>query len=120
MAEIIEVTRNSRTTITRVLRNTRDQRTPTDPVDISAFKIMFSAKQRLSDPDEAALFDILATIIDGPNGVYELALSTPETNIIPKTYFGEIRWWEDGDDTKPPHDRIPVDYVVLEAVDSIV
>lgn len=120
MAERIEVTRNTRVTITRILKKARDQRTPIDPVDITAFKIQFAAKFRLTDPDSAKLFDITATIIDGPTGVYELELSTPQTNLLPAIYFGEIRWWEDGDDTKPPHDRIPVAYEVLAAVDSVV
>jgi hypothetical protein len=99
----------------------RDPRLSAVPIDVTGFALRFIVKRDLEDSDANALFDTLATI-DGlaTSGTFRVDLTLEHTGLVPGRYPGEIRWWDDGVQTKPPTDAETVSYVVDEAVDKIV
>ena len=119
MTDTITVRQNSRPTITRVLRDFRNEDDPTARVNIAAYAFQFIVKKNVGDPDSRALFDLAATILGGgTDGRYQFALTMAHTGFAPGRYVGEIRWWTDGDMTKPPSDAVSVDYAVEAAIDA--
>lgn len=119
MTDTITVRQNSRPTITRVLRDFRNENAPTARVNIAAYAFKFIVKKNIGDPDSRALFDLAGTILGGgTDGRYQFVLTLSHTGLAPNRYPGEIRWWNDGDMTKPPTDAVSVDYAVEAAVDA--
>ena len=118
--EILSVVQNSDMQVFRILKKFRDEREPDGPEDITGWVIRFSAKRHVTDSDAGKLFDIAATIVDAPNGVYRLDLTPIQTHLIAGTYFGEIRWWTAAPAAgEPPADRRSVDYVIQAAIGAV-
>lgn len=115
MTKPIEVTEYTTPTETLVLLKSRDATQPTEVEDISAYTIKLIVKADVDFDDDQAFFELEATIVDGPEGVYRFDFGMNETSIPPGTWPGEIRIWT-GPTTDPAADAIPVNFTVVPAV----
>lgn len=115
----IKVRENSSPTFKSVLRDFRNQEDPAKAVDVTGYEIRLTVKPLLDSPDSEAFFDLVATLPDPTNGVFQFDLSPAHTALRPDTYVGEIRWWKTGTPVagEPPTDAIEVIYTVFPAVD---
>lgn len=120
MAETISVVENTRPKERRILRqDVRDQSAGSERVDITGYVFKLIVKSNVDLPDSRAFFDLAATLFDAVNGVYDFDFTIAHTGLAPRSYPGEIRYWDDGDETKQPTDRILINYVVEGAVQSV-
>lgn len=113
--ESIRVVRMTAPVQTRILKTSRDERTPTGAEDITGYTIKLIVKNSLEDADARALFDLAATLVTATAGVYKFTFTTAHTCLPAGTYPGQIRWWTSGS-TVAPADSIDVDFVVVDAV----
>jgi len=118
MADEIRVISNTRPTVYRILRKLRDERDPQGVVDITDYTIKLIVKNRLSELDEQAHFDLTATLEDEAGGVYSFAFTTEHTCLAEGRYPGQIRWWSDPSPAGPPDAAIEVDFVVVGSVEQ--
>jgi len=121
MADILlSVRQNTRPTITRVMRDFRNESNPGAVVNITGYALKLSVKREITDADTDAIFDLSASIVTAASGTYRFTL-TPEHTFLPAgVYPGEIRWWTDGTTTNPPHDALSVDFEIQASVDQVV
>jgi hypothetical protein len=121
MADILlSVRQNTRPTITRVMRDFRNESNPNAVVNITGYALKLSVKRAITDADSDAVFDLSASIVTAASGTYRFTL-TPEHTFLPTgVYPGEIRWWTDGTTTNPPHDALSVDFEIQTSVDQVV
>ena len=121
MADIrLSVRQNTRPTITRVMRDFRNESNPNAVVNITGYALKLSVKRAITDADSDAVFDLSASIVTAASGTYRFTL-TPEHTFLPAgVYPGEIRWWTDGTTTNPPHDALSVDFEIQASVDQVV
>lgn len=61
------------------------------PLDITGYKILFTAKEKITDLDAAAKIAVEATITDATNGKATLSLSVTNTNLPPASYIYDIK-----------------------------
>lgn len=122
MAEkTITVRELSRPTVTlQLLQNFRDESATSAAVNITGYAFKLIVKRDLDDADARAYFDLAGTIVAAASGTVKFDLTLEHTALPAGTYPAEVRWWADGDTTKPPSDAFSVDYVVERAVDSVV
>jgi hypothetical protein len=114
----IRVVRNTRPTVYRILRKFRDERNPQNAVDITDYTIKLIVKNRLSELDAQAHFDLAAVLEDEAAGVYSFVFTTVHTCLPAGRYPGQIRWWSDPSPAGPPDDAIDVDFVVDDSVEN--
>lgn len=112
--ESIRVIRMTQPVVTRILKQFRDERLASVPLDITGYTIKLIVKNALSDDDARALFDLAATLVTAAGGVYRFTFTTAHTCLPAATYPGQIRWWSGGA-TVAPTDSQDVDFVVVEA-----
>ena len=92
---------------------------PGDAVDITSYAFKLTVKNDIDDVDANALINKAATIIDALDGVFEFSLSPSETALAPDIYrAAEVRWWDDGNEVKPPSDAQRISYTIQAAVDK--
>ncbi len=118
--KLITVRENSRPFLTFEMVDFRNEVDPTLAVDITGWAFRLVVKNDIDDPDAQALVDLAGVIVSAPAGTFSFTLTTAHTSLAPGTYVGEIRWWEDGVTTNPPHDAWRVSYTVQKAVDNTV
>ncbi len=86
-------------------------------VNLTGATLKFAAKRAFNDPDSQKLFDVTATVVDGPNGKYRLDFTRNATSFPPATYVAELRQWNSGVATTNPANRTELsNYVVEDAV----
>jgi len=112
-----KVVRNTRPAEIRIIKNTRDESQKDAPLDITGYTIKLMVKNALGDADDEAIFDLEATIVDGPAGKFQLQFTTEHTCLARATYPADLRLWS-GTQTGPPDDAIPVGFVVIESVEK--
>jgi hypothetical protein len=117
MSETITVRYNSTPTITRILKDARNEIDEDAALDITGYTIKLIVKQSLDLADSRAWFDLSASIVTAASGTYKFELTPAHTCLPEGTWYGEIRWWS-GDATYPPDDAIQVDFVVEGPVDK--
>ena len=62
-----------------------------DPVDVSGYKVMFTAKADTGDADNAAKISKTITVTDGTSGEVELVLSASDTDIDAGIYVYDVQ-----------------------------
>jgi hypothetical protein len=61
------------------------------PTDITGWKILFTAKEKITDVDASAKIAVAATITDAENGEATLSLSVTNTDLTPGSYIYDIK-----------------------------
>ena len=61
------------------------------PIDITGWKILFTAKEKITDLDASAKIAVAATITDATNGKATLSLSVTNTDLPPASYIYDIK-----------------------------
>ena len=59
--------------------------------NITGWKILFTAKEKITDLDAAAKIAVAATIVDATNGEALISLSTTHTDLPPASYIYDIK-----------------------------
>lgn len=116
MAETIELVGMTAPSITKILRDSRNESSPDSIVDITGYTIRLIVKQNTDIPDSRAHFTLDATLVTPTGGVYRFDFTTRHTGLPPGTYPGEIRWWP-GSTSSPAKDAVPVDFIITEPLD---
>jgi hypothetical protein len=114
-SEAIEVVRMTKPEIIRILYKTRDESNPKTPFNIYGYTIKLIVKNKLSDIDARALFDLAATIVTDSAGTYKFTLTTAHTCLPAGTYPGQLRWWS-GSSAVAPDDSIDISFIVTDSV----
>jgi hypothetical protein len=97
---------------------------PEGAVDITnyVFKLLVKYDSTPGEfTDAQAAVDATGAIVTAASGIFKFDLSVHHTNLPPGTWPGEIRFWTSSPASgEPPDGVLTVDYVVEEAIDSVV
>lgn len=122
----ITVRRLTTPTRTFVLTNSDlgDEEDPETVVDITNYVFKLLVKYDVTPgefTDAQAAVDVTGSIVTAADGTFKFDLAVHQTNLPPGTWPGEIRFWNSTPATgEPPDGVLTVDYIVEQAVDSVV
>lgn len=117
MAETITVRYNSSPTITRILKDERNEIDDDAAVNITGYTFKLIVKQDRNLPDARAWFDLAGSIVVAGDGTYKFELTEQHTCLPVGTWPGEIRWWS-GSSSYPPTDAVQINFVIEDVVDG--